>query len=116
VTVQRRPHSRLASTSRLSIAAALANTKPYPQGSLFTVLSTDKDARRAASHWAWRKMAQADVRVVTMTVPNWVLDSLKKNGFYKFNSNVFPDQHIFHPDALPILNQLSVFDLITPEF
>jgi hypothetical protein len=97
------------------------NTAPYAAGSFFTHEATEEGII-AASHWpiVQGKATSEGVSLVEMTVPNSVLGELQTQGLLRSGTVPgvpgFPNQTVFLPGALDILNGSATFRAIPPNF
>jgi hypothetical protein len=103
------------------LRALSTNTAPFAKGSFFTHAATE-EGLIAASHWpiVSGKAAGGAVSVVEMVVPNSVLRELAAQGFMRTGAvpgvSGFPNQTVFLPEALSILNQSAIFRAVAPNF
>lgn len=105
------------------------NTHAHPPGSFFTyaadAASTHPSftALNAATHMGGRSTGLATtgrVGVLEMSVPRSTVNQLLEQGLMKtgptpkFSS--FPNETVFHPDALPQLNKSARFRFVKPQY
>lgn len=101
-----------------NLAPTSVNTHTWPQGSFFTHDAADPNSMYAATQWAVvRGLSSNQVGVVQITVPNSVLDLLQQqglmgSGFVPGMYGSFPQEYVFFPDALPILNDYATFQVV----
>lgn len=109
--------------------AMMGNLKPvstetnvHPTGSFFTFEASQPNALVAATHMAHRNASPLRVSpiVLEMSVPNNVLKNLTAKGLVKTGPvpglPLFPNETVFYPDALKVLNDKASFRLRTARY